>query len=122
MPRLTHVIQRRLGYALLLRVLAEMANRINELATIDGPVGVSKYKEIKRPAATEMPPITDARTAICSGVLLNERAEDAGIIRSAATNRIPITFIAIATVTAIHNIRSIFIFSTGTPSARARSS
>ena len=78
--------------------------------TIDGPGGVSKFSDRIRPPATEIPPITDAQTAICSGVSLNARAVDAGIIKSVATNKMPTTLIAVVTVSAIHRIRSILIY------------
>ena len=62
------------------------------IITIDGPEGVSIWKDVSSPIKTEVTPINEAPTAICSGVLLNLLAADAGIIRSDVTSIIPTIF------------------------------
>ncbi len=72
--------------------------------TMEGPEGVSKWKEAESPRATESTPIIAAAAAICSGVRQRRLAAAAGIISRDVMSRIPTTFIASAITAAMTNI------------------
>jgi hypothetical protein len=57
--------------------------------TMLGPAGVSHSSDPFRPIKTEIAPIIEAMTAMCSGEVENRRAVAAGIISSAVISRTP---------------------------------
>ena len=77
----------------LLGQILDMKKNITEVITIDGPEGVSNLKDASNPSHTETIPINAPPMAICSGVLLNLLAVNAGIINRDVISKIPTIFI-----------------------------
>ena len=78
------------------------------MATMLGPVGVSKANETASPLSAETAPTAMAARAIVSGVRVRGRAAAAGMISIAAINSAPTTLIATATVIARARVRTRF--------------
>ena len=74
-------------------------------ATMDGPAGVSKWKDSKSPNSVEQAPKAAAQRAIASGERAKLRAAAAGVINIAAIKSAPTILSAKATVSAKAKVR-----------------
>src|SRR5690606_32652069 len=70
--------------------------RRSAATTTEGPEGVSKRSEAESPPTTASAPVSEAITAIVSGVAAKRRPAAAGMMRSAVIRSTPTIFMAMA--------------------------
>ena len=99
----------------MLRISVAKNRRVAE-TTIEGPVGVSHWSDPHSPNETDRAAMMVAKMAICSGLFDIWRAAAAGIMSSDVMSRMPTTFIATATTTAIRSMKTKRVRATDTPS------